>query len=225
LQRSVAFDEWKNEEEGLPLQRVWIRIYRLPQKLREFFVLWALGSMLGATQAVDMISSLRTDYGHVEVAVLNVDLLPGSIEWKATEMTRQMIQIWRLMMETVVQALGKGKILKKKVTMEQFMRRKRATLLKTQHRKTVPPNNGTHAAVETVEGGTIWQDSVHGNVMTTNIEFQTGNSLNSSQEIPFSNAPVHTSRKLSSISLTLVHNAAASSKPTCPKSKLDGNNG
>jgi hypothetical protein len=36
--------------------------------------------MLGATQSVDMISSLRNDYGHVEVAVLDADILPSSIE-------------------------------------------------------------------------------------------------------------------------------------------------
>jgi hypothetical protein len=36
--------------------------------------------MLGATQSVDMTSSLRNDYGRVEVAVLNVDLLPNSID-------------------------------------------------------------------------------------------------------------------------------------------------
>jgi hypothetical protein len=90
LQRSVAFgkaegvsllfDEWRHEEEGLPLQRVWIRIFRLPQSLRDFSLLWALGSMLGATESVDMISSLRNDFGRVEVAVLNVDLLPNSID-------------------------------------------------------------------------------------------------------------------------------------------------
>jgi hypothetical protein len=50
------------------------------KKLREFSVLWALGSMLGATQSVDMINSLKQDYGRVEVAVLNVDLLPNSID-------------------------------------------------------------------------------------------------------------------------------------------------
>jgi hypothetical protein len=44
---SLLFEEWNQEEEGLPLPRVWIRIYRLPKKLREFSVLWALGSMLG----------------------------------------------------------------------------------------------------------------------------------------------------------------------------------
>jgi hypothetical protein len=42
-------------------------------------VLWALGSMLGATQSIDMITSSRKSYGRVEVAVLNVDLLPNMI--------------------------------------------------------------------------------------------------------------------------------------------------
>jgi hypothetical protein len=42
--------------------------------------MWALGSMLGASQSVVMISSLRNDYNCVEVAVLNVDLLPSSID-------------------------------------------------------------------------------------------------------------------------------------------------
>jgi hypothetical protein len=77
---SLFFDKWKEEEEGMPLQWVWIRIFRLPEKLREFSVLWALGSMLGVTQSVDMISSLKRNYGRVEVAVLNVDLLPNSID-------------------------------------------------------------------------------------------------------------------------------------------------
>jgi hypothetical protein len=36
--------------------------------------------MLDATQSVDMISSLRNNYGRVEVAVLNVDLLPNSTD-------------------------------------------------------------------------------------------------------------------------------------------------
>jgi hypothetical protein len=36
--------------------------------------------MVGATQSVDMINSLRNDYGRVEVTVLSVDLLPNSID-------------------------------------------------------------------------------------------------------------------------------------------------
>jgi hypothetical protein len=74
------FEEWQPEEEGHPLPRVWIRIHRLPAKLHEFSVLWALGSMLGATQLVDMVTSSRKNYGRVEVVVLNVDLLPNLID-------------------------------------------------------------------------------------------------------------------------------------------------
>jgi hypothetical protein len=77
---SLLFEEWSHVAEGQQLQRVWIRIYRLPQMLREFLVLWVLGSMLGATQLVDMISSRRNDYGHAEVAILNVDILPNRID-------------------------------------------------------------------------------------------------------------------------------------------------
>jgi hypothetical protein len=40
---SLLFEEWKEEEEGMPLQWVWIRIFRLPKKLQEFLVLWAFG--------------------------------------------------------------------------------------------------------------------------------------------------------------------------------------
>jgi hypothetical protein len=61
---SLLFEEWNQEEEGLPLPRVWIRIYRLRKKLREFSVLWALGSMLGVTQSVDIITSSKKEYGH-----------------------------------------------------------------------------------------------------------------------------------------------------------------
>jgi hypothetical protein len=75
----MLFDEWQPEE-GHPLPRVWIRIYRLPAKLREFSVLWAPGTMLGTTQMVDMVTSLRQDYGRVEVAVLNVDILRNMID-------------------------------------------------------------------------------------------------------------------------------------------------
>jgi hypothetical protein len=46
---NLLFEEWQPEEEGFTLHRVWIRIFRLPEKLKEFSVLWALGSMLGAT--------------------------------------------------------------------------------------------------------------------------------------------------------------------------------
>jgi hypothetical protein len=55
----LLFKEWQPKEEGFPLQRVWIRTFRLPEKLRESSILWALGSMLGSTQTVDMVTSSK----------------------------------------------------------------------------------------------------------------------------------------------------------------------
>jgi hypothetical protein len=76
----LLFEEWQQKEKGFPLQRDWIRIFRLPEKLKECLVLWALGSMLGATQTVDMVTSSKQNYGRVEVVVLNVDLIPNMID-------------------------------------------------------------------------------------------------------------------------------------------------
>jgi hypothetical protein len=76
----LLFEEWQPEEEGYPLQRVWIKIFRLPEKLREFSVLWALGSKLGSTKTVDMVTSLKQNYDRLEVVVLNVDLIPNMID-------------------------------------------------------------------------------------------------------------------------------------------------
>jgi hypothetical protein len=76
----LLFEECQPEEEGIPLPRVWIHIFRVPTKLYDFSVLWALGSMLEATQSVDMVTSLRKNYGRVEVVVLNVHLLPDIID-------------------------------------------------------------------------------------------------------------------------------------------------
>jgi hypothetical protein len=58
---SLLFEEWKHVERTDSHYRVWI-------------------TMLGATQSVDMISTLRNNYDRAEVAVLNVDLLPNIID-------------------------------------------------------------------------------------------------------------------------------------------------
>jgi hypothetical protein len=77
---SLLFQEWKPRKRDCHYKESGLGYSGCQKKLREFSVLWALGSMLGATQSVDMISSLKQDYGSVEVAVLNVDLLPNSID-------------------------------------------------------------------------------------------------------------------------------------------------
>ena len=45
----LNFEVWLEEQKGLLLPKIWIRILKVPSKLREISILWALGSMVGAT--------------------------------------------------------------------------------------------------------------------------------------------------------------------------------
>jgi hypothetical protein len=60
---------------GFLLPKVWIRVYGLRRELCEFLDLWAVGSMLGSTQIVDMETTRKSDFGRVLVAVLNPGLI------------------------------------------------------------------------------------------------------------------------------------------------------
>jgi hypothetical protein len=58
---------------GYLLSKVWIRVFGMRQELYEFLDLWAVGSMLGSTQTVDMETSRKSNFGRVHVVVLNRD--------------------------------------------------------------------------------------------------------------------------------------------------------
>ncbi|TVU17555.1 hypothetical protein EJB05_33598, partial [Eragrostis curvula] len=77
---SLLFEEWKEEDEGDELDTIWVRVFRLPTKLQEYPVFWAIGSMLGATQAVDMIATIDYSYGRVQVVVLSVERVPRKLD-------------------------------------------------------------------------------------------------------------------------------------------------
>jgi hypothetical protein len=72
----LKFEEWREKEVGFLLPKVWIRVYGLRGELREFLDMWAVGSMLGSTQIVDMETTRKSDFGRVLVAVLNPGLIP-----------------------------------------------------------------------------------------------------------------------------------------------------
>ena len=50
----MQFEEWHEKEEGFLLPKVWVRVRCIRKLLREFPILWAVGSLLGAMQIVDM---------------------------------------------------------------------------------------------------------------------------------------------------------------------------
>jgi hypothetical protein len=76
----LKFDEWKEKEVGFLLPKVWIRVYGLRRELYEFLDLWAVGSMLGSTQIIDMETTRKNEFGRVIVAVLNPGLIPAQLD-------------------------------------------------------------------------------------------------------------------------------------------------
>lgn len=48
--------------------------------MREFLPLWAVGSLLGATQTVDMKTTRKSEFGRVFIAVLNPRIIPKNLD-------------------------------------------------------------------------------------------------------------------------------------------------
>lgn len=59
----VEFEEWFEKEEGFLLPKVWVKVFGLRKKLREYLTLWAMGSLLGATQLVDTKTTRKNEFG------------------------------------------------------------------------------------------------------------------------------------------------------------------
>ena len=76
----LQFEEWQEKEEGFLLPKVWIRVLGIRKSLREYKILWAVGSMLGSTQVVDMETTRKSDFGRIIVVVLNPLLIPARLD-------------------------------------------------------------------------------------------------------------------------------------------------
>ncbi|CAO2178969.1 unnamed protein product [Urochloa humidicola] len=76
----IQFEEWHEEEKGYLLPKVWIRVTGIRRKLREFPNLWAIGTLLGSTQTVDMETTRKNNFGRILVAVLDPKLLPPKLD-------------------------------------------------------------------------------------------------------------------------------------------------
>ena len=75
----LNFELWIEEDEGLIIPKVWFQILKVPKKLQELPVLWALGSMVGAPQLLDMVASHKNPFCRVLVSVLNSKNLPQKL--------------------------------------------------------------------------------------------------------------------------------------------------
>jgi hypothetical protein len=75
----LRFEVWQEKEVDVLLPKVWIRVFGLRRELYEFLDLWAIRSMLGSTQTVDMKTTRKGNFGRVQVAVLNPSLIQNSL--------------------------------------------------------------------------------------------------------------------------------------------------
>jgi hypothetical protein len=76
----LKFELWQEKEVGFLLPKVWVRVFGLRKELYEFLELWAVGSMIGSTQIVDMETTRKSDFGRILVAVLNPSLIPEQLD-------------------------------------------------------------------------------------------------------------------------------------------------
>ena len=76
----LNFECYAEEYFGHELPMVWLRVLNLPKVLRTYDVLWAVGTMFGATQKVDMITTRKNKFGRFKVAVLNPAIVPTRMD-------------------------------------------------------------------------------------------------------------------------------------------------
>ena len=78
---TFRFAEWTKKIEPFQvLQRVWINVYGVPFEIRNYLSLWAVGSILGATKMMDMVSTRRTGVVRIMVAVMDATHIPNSVD-------------------------------------------------------------------------------------------------------------------------------------------------
>jgi hypothetical protein len=61
------------------LPRVWVQFMGLPSYLRDYLIIWVVGSILGISKEVDMVFTRRFDICRFQVLVMNPNLIPAAV--------------------------------------------------------------------------------------------------------------------------------------------------
>jgi len=70
----------ENEVYKYEIDKVWVQFRGLPKELREFSIIWAIGSILGVPRAVDTKFTNKFGRSRMKVAVLDPDLIPDLVD-------------------------------------------------------------------------------------------------------------------------------------------------
>jgi hypothetical protein len=77
---TIIFEEFVDDVQPIKvLEQVWVTVTKVPRVLRSFLPLWAVGSIIGATQKVDMVHLRATGQVRILVAVLDVKKSPSKL--------------------------------------------------------------------------------------------------------------------------------------------------
>ena len=73
----LLFEKYNTEiKPTRKLEQVWVCVFGVPYEIRSFLLLWAVGTILGATQKVDITYLRRTGVVRLLVAVLDANAVP-----------------------------------------------------------------------------------------------------------------------------------------------------
>jgi hypothetical protein len=70
----------KNDVFKYEIDKVWVQFRGLPKELREFPIIWAIGSILGVPRAVDTKFTKKYGRARLKVVMLNPDLIPDLVD-------------------------------------------------------------------------------------------------------------------------------------------------
>ena len=77
----IRFDKGaENDVFKYEIDKVWVQFRGLPKELREFPIIWAIGSILGVPRAVDTKFTKKNGRAKLKVVVLNPDLIPDLVD-------------------------------------------------------------------------------------------------------------------------------------------------
>jgi hypothetical protein len=62
------------------MSKVWVQMTGLPGELRDFNMIWAIGTILGVTKDVDMKFTPEHDRARLQVLVLDLSIIPQSVD-------------------------------------------------------------------------------------------------------------------------------------------------
>ena len=76
---TLTVSVWQHNQDIIPtyeLEEVWVHITRVPHAYRNYLVFWALGTVIGTTQEVDMYTYRKMGIIRVKVGILDKSQLP-----------------------------------------------------------------------------------------------------------------------------------------------------